>query len=98
MKVALLGVLSALAASACCLGPAVLALVGLGGLGLGAMLGRYHTWFIGAAVVLLAIGWYRYIKELHGCRTQRCQMAHGKFTKWSLITSSAVVAMFLLGS
>ena len=97
MKTALFGILSALSASACCLGPAVLALLGLGGLGIGATLGRYHTWFIGAAVVLLAVGWSRYVKALRGCRTQRCQMAHGRFTKWALIASSVVVAMFVLG-
>jgi len=98
MKTALLGILSALTASTCCLGPVVLALLGLGGFGIGAALGRYHRWFIGAAVVLLAVGWHRYVKELHGCRTQRCQMAHGRFTKWSLIASSVVVMMFVLGS
>ena len=97
MKAAPLGILSALTASACCLGPAVLALVGLGGLGLGATLGRYHAWFIGAAVVLLAMGWSRYVKELRGCRVRRCRMAHGSFTMWSLIASSVVVVMFVLG-
>ncbi|MBI2174971.1 MAG: hypothetical protein HYU33_07225, partial [Candidatus Omnitrophica bacterium] len=94
MKAARLGILSVLAASACCLGPVVLALLGLGGLGLGATLGRYHAWFIGVAVVLLAIGWYRYVKELRGCRTRRCQRTSSRFTKWSLIASSVVVAMF----
>jgi SAM-dependent methyltransferase len=97
MKAGPLGILSALTASACCLGPLVLALLGLGGLGIGATLGCYHPWFSGAAVVLLAAGWHRYAKELHSCRTRRCQMARGRLTMWSLIASSAVVAMFVLG-
>lgn len=37
-----LGILSALFASVCCLGPVLLVVLGLGSLGLGAFLGRYH--------------------------------------------------------
>ena len=97
MKTWVIGLLSAVTVSACCLGPAVLALLGLGSLGIGATVGRYHAWFTGIAVVFLAVGWRRYVKELRRCRAQPCQVAQGKLAKWSLITSSVVVAMFALG-
>ena len=36
------GILSALAASVCCVGPVLLAALGLGSLGVGAFIGEYH--------------------------------------------------------
>ncbi len=97
MKTWVLGALSALAASACCLGPVVLGLLGLGSLGIAATLGRYHAWFTGLAVALLATGWQRYVKERRRCHSQQCQMAQRRLTKWTLVASSAAVAIFALG-
>lgn len=95
MKAQKLGILSALVASLCCLGPLVLVLVGLGTLGLGAFFGRYHWWFILAAIALLTIAWRSYVKEKRRCDTARCEMAQGKTTKWTLTLASAVVAAFV---
>ena len=58
-----MGMLSALVASVCCLGPVLLVLLGLGSLGFGALIGRYHWWFIGAAIALLTYAWRSYLKE-----------------------------------
>jgi len=95
MKADRLGILSALLASACCLGPVLLVLLGLGSLGIGAVLGRYHWWFIGTALTLLVGAWRRYLKEAAGCRAASCAMARGKTTRAALLLASAVVAIFV---
>lgn len=95
MKPAKLGLLSALTASVCCLGPVLLVLLGLGSLGFGAILGRYHWWFIAAAMAILAFAWRSYLKEAGRCRTAHCEMTQGKTTKTVLILASTVVAAFV---
>ena len=95
MKAEKLGVLSALFASVCCLGPLLLVLVGLGGLGFGALIGRYHWWFVGAAIALLAYAWRSYLKEATRCRTAHCEIAGGKRTRTALLLASMVVAAFV---
>lgn len=95
MKAQKLGILSALTASVCCLGPVLLVLLGLGGLGLGAVLGRYHWYFLLVAVALLTVAWRAYIKERRRCNTAGCQMAQGNVTTWTLLLASAVVAGFM---
>jgi len=93
MKAAKLGILSVLTASMCCLGPALLALVGLGSLGVGAFLGRYHWWFIGAAITLLAFSWRNALREAHRCRTEACATTQGKTTRLVLTVASGVIAV-----
>ncbi len=51
-------ILSAVMASACCIGPALLALVGAGTAGLSGILGMYRPYFIGLSVVLLGVAFY----------------------------------------
>lgn len=58
MKADKLGILSALMASVCCVTPLVLVLLGLGGIGIGTVLGRFHWWFLLVAIVLLTYGWH----------------------------------------
>lgn len=47
-----------LLASACCIGPLVLGVLGLSSLGLGAALAPFRPWFLGLTAVLLATGFY----------------------------------------
>jgi len=94
MKAKNLGILSALTASVCCLGPLVLILIGLGGLGLGAILGKYHWYFIIGAAVLLSIAWRSYFKEKRTCESNRCEMEGKKMTRNVLVLASAVVLTF----
>ncbi|MBI3088156.1 MAG: hypothetical protein HYY91_04650 [Candidatus Omnitrophica bacterium] len=94
MKAEKLGMLSALVASLCCLGPAVLALLGLGSLGLGASLGRYHQLFVWIGVALLAAAWWRFVRERIRCRTTGCRMTHGRRTGLVLLVASLVVLFF----
>ncbi len=51
-------VLAALAASSCCIGPLVLAALGIGGAGALAALGAYRPYILGVTAVLLMSGFY----------------------------------------
>jgi len=94
MKADKLGVLSALFASVCCITPLLLVLLGLGSLGVGAVLGRFHWWFLAAAFVLLTVAWRRYFHERRRCATEQCEVASGTPTRWTLLVASVVVATF----
>lgn len=51
-------VAAALAASVCCVGPLVFALLGLGGAGALVALEPYRPLFVAVTCVLLSVGWY----------------------------------------
>lgn len=95
MKAKNLGILSALTASACCVGPLLLILLGLGGLGLGAVIGKYHWYFILGAGVLLGFGWRGYFKEKTRCHSAHCEMQGKNITRNVLLVTSAVVLSFV---
>lgn len=94
MKANGLGILSAMTASVCCLGPFVLILAGLGGLGLGAVIGKYHWYFILGAGTFLAFAWRSYFKEKKSCETNLCEMEGKKMTRTVLALATAVVLTF----
>lgn len=94
MKAKDLGILSAVTASACCLWPSLLIGLGLGGLGFGAVLGRYHWYFILAAALLLSFAWRNYFKERKSCESAHCEMEGKKMTRNILVLASAVVLTF----
>lgn len=50
--------LAALAASSCCIGPLILAALGIGGAGALALVGGYRPYILGVTAVLLASGFY----------------------------------------
>lgn len=52
-------VVSAALASVCCIGPVVLAALGLGGVGLAAGLEKYRPYFLLATAILLGIGFFQ---------------------------------------
>lgn len=89
-------VVSAFAASACCLGPALLALVGLSGAGVGAALEAYRPLFLAATVGLLGAGFYLTYRRpraaaacaVEGCERPRAARA-GRVLLW--IATVAVV-------
>lgn len=95
MKAKNLGIFSAILASVCCLGPLILVLVGLGSLGIGVAIGRYHWWFLGVGVLLIIITWRFYFKEKKSCDLKACQMENKKATLIILIAATLVVAFFV---
>ena len=96
MKAVKLGIGSALTASACCLGPAALAAIGLGGLGVGAYFIRYSGVLVGIAALLLLAGWRGYFAEAGRCKTAQCRMSGGRATLAVLSVASFVVVGFAL--
>lgn len=94
MNAARFGLVSAVTASLCCVGPLLLLTLGLGSLGLGAVLGRLHWWFLTAAALFLLAGWHRYLREQRRCRAQACQMVRGGLTRGTLVAASVLVATF----
>lgn len=94
MNTTKLGILSALTASACCLGPTAFVAVGLGGLGLGAYFVRYSGVLVGIAALLLLAGWRTYFREARQCAGVQCRMPGGKIALITLSVASVVVAGF----
>lgn len=95
MKVSKLGILSVAIASICCVGPLLLILLGLGSLGIGAAIGKYHWHFIAAALLLLTFVWRSYLKEKKACDLKACKMENKKVTLFTLIISTLIVAIFV---
>ncbi len=107
MKAEKMGILSALLASSCCVLPLVLALLGLGSLGVGSFLGTYHWYLQGAAVLILALAWGMFLREQRrtealasedACRKACAAKDNEKWTQASLVLASLVVAAFLASS
>lgn len=94
MKVSKLGILSAMIASICCVGPLLLILLGLGSLGIGAAIGKYHRYFISASLLLLTFAWRSYLKENKVCGLKACKMENKKADLLTLIMSTIIVAIF----
>lgn len=89
-----LGILSAVTASICCIGPFVLIVLGLGGLGVGAVIGKFHWHFILAAIIFLGFAWRSYFKEKNACDAKQCTMEGKNITKTILTLASVIVLVF----
>lgn len=91
---------AAVAASACCLVPAVLAVVGLSGAGFGATLAPYRLYFLAATGVALGVGFwlaYRRQKDACGCSIPRGRRATRAALWFTAALSVALAAYPLLG-
>jgi copper chaperone CopZ len=92
-------VLAAFAASMCCIGPLLFVVLGIGAFGAAAAFEAARPYLIGAAVLLLAVGFYRsYFRRApvcatgHACDTNRVSRA-SRVGLW--IASIAVIAFAL---
>jgi len=65
MKAKQAGILSALLALTCCVGPLVLVAIGLGSGA--AFLGRYHWLFLIGGIAVLTWAWAKYLREKTVC-------------------------------
>ena len=84
---------AAIAASACCLVPAVLAVVGLSGAGFGAALAPYRLYFLGATGVALGVGfWLAYRRETDACG---CSVPRGRSATRIALWFTAAVTVAL---
>lgn len=94
MRVEKIGIFSVILASICCVGPLILVLIGLGSLGIGAMIGKYHWWFLAGAVLLIVVAWGAYFKEKKACDLRICKMENKQTTQIILIIVTLIVAVF----
>lgn len=95
MKSTRIAILSALFASVCCVGPLVLIAFGLGTLGLGVVIGRYHWAFLTVGVLMILFSWRRYFREKKKCRINKCKMENKRITQIILSVTTAIVLFFL---
>lgn len=97
MQARRLGIFAAFLASLCCVGPLLLAALGLGSLGISAFIGANHWYFIAGAGAVLALAWYVYLREQRRCKTEQCEMIDGKATRIALpLVTLAVLGFFSL--
>ncbi len=89
--------LAAIAASACCLGPLILAALGLGSLGAFSGFEKYRPIFVTATLILLAVAFYRvYWQHEEKCENGSCRVSSSgpKVLLWI----TAVAAIGILSS
>ncbi len=88
---------AAFIASLCCIGPIVLAVLGLGGVGLFTALGEYRPYIMAGTVVLLGLAFYfTYRKREIICEDGTCKVESA--SKWNKIAvwAAAVAVVFFL--
>lgn len=97
--ISIAAIVSAALASVCCIGPLVLAALGLGSLGAAAGLTRYRPLFLVLTAIVLAIGFYlAYRKRPVACADGTCEYRSGSRTMkaglWAVTVAAAALATF----
>lgn len=73
---------AAVLASSCCLGPLILAAVGVGTIGVAATLDQFRPYLIALALAVLGVAFYlTYRKRTPGCRDGSCESR--RVSRWS---------------
>ncbi len=93
------GILAAIIASLCCIGPVLVALLGVGSVGAFAVFESYRLYFIGATILLLGAAFYFvYRKREVLCEDGSCKIqGAGKWNKagvWGATFLAAVAVAF----
>jgi mercuric ion transport protein len=94
--------LVATASAFCCVGPAVIAVLGTSGVLAAARLAPYRPYFIAASVALLGIGFWLAYRPKGGCIGKTCTTTSAKITRallWiaALITGAAILLPNFVG-
>lgn len=91
-------VLTAIVASVCCVGPALLALLGAGTVGFFGSLGSYRPYFIGLTVILVGTAFYlAYRKREVKCEDGTCKtVTGGKWDKASVWFAAFIAALIIV--
>lgn len=93
MKAKQAGILSALLATACCVGPLLLVAIGLGS---GAVfVGRYHWFFLIAGIAVLTWAWAKYLREKTACNCEHKPMAGRRSGMLTLLIATVIVLGFV---
>lgn len=92
----IVALVSAAFASICCLGPVVLAALGLGGVGLAAGLTQYRPIFLGFTAIILGVAFYfTYRKREVACADGTCELRSGGKTMKGVLWAITVLAVGL---
>jgi copper chaperone CopZ len=91
------GIVTAVVASLCCIGPVVLTLLGIGSIGAFAVFERYRPYLVGATLLLLGAAFYfTYRKREVQCADGTCKVEQtGKWNKIGVWGATIVAAIAL---
>src|SRR5215469_7327464 len=92
MKAKNVGILSAILGSICCVGPLLLIALGLGTFA--TVIGRYHWFFIVAAMAILILTWGKYLRKKTVCDCEHTPMEGGRTGLVTLLTVTLLVVGF----
>ncbi|MGH9358771.1 MAG: heavy-metal-associated domain-containing protein [Terriglobia bacterium] len=85
-----LGLISAVLGSACCVGPALLTLLGVFSFA-GGFFSRYHWEFIAAGAVGVAAAWWQFMRERRQLRAVAVRVRNEGVTRAILVFSTALI-------
>jgi len=95
MKVVAASIAAALAASACCIGPVVAAVLGAGALGTASIrFEPYRPWFLGLTTILLGVGFVSAYRREPSCADGTCAPSSRRTMK-IVLWVAAVLAVLL---
>lgn len=94
--------LVAVASTFCCVGPAVIAVLGTSGVIAAARLEPYRVYFIVASVALLGVGFWLAYRPKGGCIGKTCTTTSAKITRallWiaAMVTGAAILLPNFVG-
>lgn len=92
MKAKQAGILSALLATTCCVGPLLLVAIGLGSGA--AFVGRYHWFFLIGGIAVLTWAWVKYLREKTACDCEHKLMQGRRSGMFTLLIATAIVLGF----
>lgn len=92
MKAKQAGILSALLATGCCVGPLLLVAIGLGGVA--AFVGRYHWIFFIGGMAVLTWAWARYLREKKMCDCEHKTVPGRRSGIFTLLLATVIVLGF----
>jgi len=92
MKAKQAGILSAILASICCVGPLLLVAIGVGS---GAVwVGRYHWFFLIGGIAVLTWAWAKYLREKTVCDCEHKPMGGRRSAMLALLITTVLVLGF----
>lgn len=80
-------------ASACCAGPALVALLGASGAVAAAGLVPYRPYFLGAAVLMLGLGFFQTYRPRRACADGSCRQRPGSRAARAVLWGAALVTL-----
>ncbi|SRR6266487_4984761 len=92
MKAKQAGILSAILASTCCIGPLLLVAIGLGSGA--AFVGRYHWLFLAGGIAVLTWAWAKYVREKTVCDCEHKPMPGRRSGILTLLIATVIVLGF----